>query len=466
MPIAPQHVTFVRAFAILVFAAIIIPLFSHATLLPLLSPWTSYQAWKVFIFLFLFRYVRVIVNTTSFLLARLKPIATHPTIYPRDITVVITTVRVTSSDFKECVRSILASGVASIIVSTVGEERKTLAVSFAHSLSTDRIIVVHTDTANRRRQVTLAMEKVKTAISILCDDHNVWPSNLLSYILSSFENPKVGAVGSLHRARHFNHPFSWKGFWNFLGCIYLERRNMDMIATSNIDGGISCLTGRFGAYRSKILQDPAFTKAYLNEYCFFGSIGPLGVDDDNLTTRWLINQGWDIDIRQETVIEDPSLGAYPAFLGQCLRWNRTTWRSYPRQFFMRGTVWRRYPWCAYSVYLTSFFNFALFYDASMVYTLWLAFRESRARKIAILSLAVWIICSKLIKPLPHLLRHPKDIAYIPGLVIYGYICSFIKLYALLTFWDTYWAAAATAEVPPKKPKITISDHSSDHVTGS
>jgi hypothetical protein len=64
-----------------------------------------------------------------------------------------------------------------------------------------------------------------------------------------------------------------------------------MIATNNIDGDISCLTGRFGAYRSSISQDPAFREAYLNEYCSFGLVGLLNVDDDNFVTRWMINRG-------------------------------------------------------------------------------------------------------------------------------------------------------------------------------
>ena len=69
-----------------------------------------------------------------------------------------------------------------------------------------------------------------------------------------------------------------------------------MIATNNIDGGIYGLTGRFGAYRSSIFQDPAFTEAYLNEYYSFGLVGPLNVDDDNFVTRWMINLGWEIKI--------------------------------------------------------------------------------------------------------------------------------------------------------------------------
>lgn len=153
--------------------------------------------------------------------------------------------RVTSLDFKECVLSILASGVASIIIATVGEERKALAISSANSISANRIIVIQTDAINRRQQTALAVEKVKTAITILCDNHNICPTGLLSHVLTCFENPKVGGVGSVHRARHFNHSYSQKGFWNFIGCEYLERWNVDMIATNNIDGSISCLTGRF-----------------------------------------------------------------------------------------------------------------------------------------------------------------------------------------------------------------------------
>lgn len=193
-----------------------------------------------------------------------------------------------------------------------------------------------------------------------------------------------------------------------------------MIATNNIDGDISCLTGRFGAYRSSISQDPAFREAYLNEYCSFGLVGLLNVDDDNFVTRWMINRGWEIKIQHGKTIEDPSLGQFPKFLGQYSRWNRTTWRSSPRALVER-TAWRRQPWCIYSVYLSSLVNFSLFYYATMVYALWFSFRETKSETIAILALAVWIFCTKIIKPLPHFLRYPKDIRYLPALVIFGYI---------------------------------------------
>jgi len=124
----------------LAFTITIVSAFSQSSRLELFkNSWTSHEAWKVFIFLFLFRYIRVIVNTTFFLVARPKQIATHPMIHPYDITVIIPTVRATSLDFKECVLSILASGVASIIIATVGEERKALAISSASSISSDLV---------------------------------------------------------------------------------------------------------------------------------------------------------------------------------------------------------------------------------------------------------------------------------------------------------------------------------------
>jgi hypothetical protein len=143
MSITLQNVGLLRTLKFLAFTITIVSAFSQSFRLELLkNTWTSHEAWKVFIFLFPFRYIRVIVNTTSFLVARPKQIATHPTIRPYDITVIIPTVRATSLDFKECVLSILASRVASIIIATVGEERKALAIFSANSISANRIIVI------------------------------------------------------------------------------------------------------------------------------------------------------------------------------------------------------------------------------------------------------------------------------------------------------------------------------------
>jgi hypothetical protein len=82
--------------------------------------------------------------------------------------------------------------------------------------------------------------------------------------------------------------------WQYLGECYIERRNFEISATSHMDGGISCLSGRTAAIRTKILQTQDFITGYVTE-TWLGI--PLNADDDNFVTRLLVAKGWGIRIQ-------------------------------------------------------------------------------------------------------------------------------------------------------------------------
>ena len=253
----------------------------------------------------------------------------------------------------------------------------------------------------------------------------------------------VGAVGTCKRVRRSPRGFSFAGFWNFIGSLYLERHNFEIAASNHIDGGVFVISGRTSAHRTAILQDSDFIHGFQNEYFFFGLVGPLNVDDDNFITRWMVNHGWKIRIQySEGARIETTLGEYPKYLSQCLRWVRTTWRSNFTSLFLDRTVWRTQPWSIYAVYLTSFVNFALFYDSALFLTLWFALDQSEDqpldKKVALTYLGLWIFLSKLVKPFPYFWRCPQDLIYLPGYILFGYFHSFIKLYALFTFWNKDW----------------------------
>lgn len=208
---------------------------------------------------------------------------------------------------------------------------------------------------------------------------------------------------------------------------------------------MSCVSGRTSAHRTQILAAPDFIHDFLHEYFLSGLVGPLHVDDDKFITRWMVNHEWKIAFQHTPgACMETTLGEYPKFLVQCLRWARTSWRSNFTSLFSEGTVWQTQPWCVYAIYLTSFFNFALFYDFALLSTGWLACNQSPEICIdsstAMIALGLWILGSKLVKPLPHFWRNPKDLVYLPGYVLFGYFHSLIKLYALATVNVTVWGS--------------------------
>ncbi|KAI1500627.1 nucleotide-diphospho-sugar transferase [Biscogniauxia marginata] len=389
--------------------------------------------------LFIFRYLRLFINIIGWLIYKPSPVPERPSYFPVDCTVIIPTIDPEGPDFLECCRSVLGNKPGHLLIITAGKINQATTEKITDPLKNEfpetTITVKLTHIANKRRQVALGLKSVKTKLVVFVDDH-------------------VGAVGTNKRVRRNIPGWNIQSFFNFLGCVYLERHNFEITASNAIDGGVFVLSGRTSLWRTEILQDQAFLDRFTNEMFLLETIGPLNADDDNFLTRWIVKHGWDIKIQNhEDAVIETTLGEYPRFLSQCLRWARTTWRSNSCSLFTDGTVWRRQPWCVYAVYLTSFVNFALFYDAALLYTLY-HFTTFGHSLESVGYMATFIFATKMVKLLPHFWRHPRDILFIPGYLLFAYYHSLLKLYALFTFYETAWSGrnlevVNTAEVPEK-----------------
>jgi hypothetical protein len=278
-------------------------------------------------------------------------------------------------------------------------------------------------------------------VVVLTDDHVYWPPTCLDGVMEPMAaNRNVGLAGATFRVLRRAATTWLDALFNVLGCLYLERYNFGVVTTNPIDGAVYVLSGRSVFVRAKIVMDPDFQRHFVNERVFFGLFGPLNVDDDNCIARWVFRNGWEVRVqpRADCIIET-DLGFYPKFLAQCLRWARSTWRTNPASLFTDRSAWYIQPWCVYAVHLTSLVNFALFYDAAMIVTLWLAVRQLEYPRIPMCALAAVIFLSKIIKTFNYWTRHPTDLVFLPAAIAFGYVHSLIKLWAMLTFWETSWS---------------------------
>ena len=120
----------------------------------------------------------------------------------------------------------------------------------------------------------------------------------------------------------------------------MERRTFEVAATSNIDGGSGCLSGRTFTIRTSIVQSQRFIEDFTHEK-FLGWISLVAADDDNFVTRYLVNHGWKTVYQFAKEAElFTTLENNPKFLGQCVRWRRTTWRSNFTSLFVERVIWR------------------------------------------------------------------------------------------------------------------------------
>ncbi|KAL9130617.1 MAG: hypothetical protein Q9217_001231 [Psora testacea] len=288
----------------------------------------------LFVCLWLWRYTRLIVNVLSFW--TFKPIrpASSPTFTAKDVTVVIPTLA-DSEDLPRCLRSIVGCRPEAVIVVTprcnVARVEK-----IRESLGLHDITVLGAKRANKRLQMVQGLQESRTAITVFADDDVFWPPTFLTYLLAAFEDPKVGAAGGYTILDRPSDP----NYWDFLSACYLERWNFELAATAHIDGGIPCLSGRTFAARTNIVQSEEFIDSFTNEY-WLGRVSLLAADDDNFITRWMVNHNWKISIQSAKEAQLTStLERCPKYLGQCVRWSRTTWRSNITALFVDKTVWR------------------------------------------------------------------------------------------------------------------------------
>ena len=413
----------------------------------LLPHWSWYWC---FVGLYLFRYIRLWVNLVA--LARYRPIPPPdgPTITSQDMTVIIPTIAEDISQLKETVQTAYRLEPFEVLLVTPDSRVKRLHQMVEELDSPKRIQILTVSQANKRRQLSRAIPEVKTKITLLLDD-DVWlPEKFTKWILAPFEDPRCGGVGTNQTLRRQDR----SNIWEFLGAIYLVRRNFDCTACNWIDGGLPCLSGRAVAYRSEILQDPNFTYGFTHET--WGSDHFLNADDDNFITRWLFSHGWKIKIQNhrecevETTLENDS-----KYLKQCLRWVRSNWRSNITSLG-ETHMWWSYPWSLYAVFQTTITQWALPYDCLLFACFYLALSElgfytdsHRSDDWQLSSLwGVFLshyFFSKTIKLLPYLLRNPGDVRFVPVSVAFGYFHNLIKLYGFVTVKETTWGTREGAD---------------------
>ncbi|KAF2808164.1 uncharacterized protein BDZ99DRAFT_390476 [Mytilinidion resinicola] len=426
---------------------------------PLALPWS----WVFcFALLFLFRYLRLHVNLLSLCLYRPVQPSDDPSVTSRDMTVIIPTVAVDIPQLRDTLGSALLLDAYEIFLVTTDACFKRVSRMVEDMGSPKKVRMLSVAQANKRRQMSRAIPEVQTRITLLLDD-DVWlPEKFTKWILAPFEDERVGGAGTNQRLRRKD---PWN-IWEFLGASYLVRRNFDCTACNYMDGGLPCLSGRAVAYRSEILQDPHFTHGFNHETWRRGHF--LNADDDNFITRWLFTHDWKIKFQNhrecevETTLENDS-----KYLKQCLRWVRSNWRSNITSL-KDGNMWRKYPWSLYAVFQTTVTQWAFLYDVLLFWTFNRTLADlgcdaaANAWRPGLLwaLFAAHYLFSKTIKYIPHLLRNPGDIMYLPVSILFGFYHNTIKFQGLLTLKETTWGTREGADqdddlrMIPIKPPVS------------
>ncbi|KAH8770891.1 polysaccharide synthase [Diaporthe sp. PMI_573] len=406
---------------------------------------TTFWAWT-FAVCWLHRYVRLIVHCYSHWTYKSKPIPEKPSFTSDDVTVVIPTIHNRMEELRPSLQSILACQPYELILITTAAKHDALK-KLADSLNHPRIRVLFTQIANKRLQVCAALPHVRTRITIMADDDVEWPNTLMPWLLAPFEDPKIGGVGTCQRVRREWNADLKTRIFNWLGAAYIERRNFEISATHNIDGGTSCMSGRTGAYRSEILQSAEFLDGFQREKWRHYI---LNADDDNFVTRWLVSRQWKTWIQYERECElETTLENGMKFLYQCSRWARSNWRSNWTSLMIERYVWRQQRWCTYALHIATFTSLAFVMDPFIIFSLWKATAnwDPTSRQYAFWAQIIFVFgFTKVVKLVGLFMRNPSDIMFLPVSILFGYFHGLIKLYALITLNMTSWGSRADGDV--------------------
>ncbi|GLA17705.1 hypothetical protein AnigIFM62618_004853 [Aspergillus niger] len=227
-----------------------------------------------------------------------------------------------------------------IIVTTaalIGELKEVLQ-KFVPKEQMRKIQVLDIPLPNKRNQLARGIQVATGEIIVLADDDVYWSKDLLRQVLGVLElEPKVGGVTTLIAAHGLDtRDPETITVWEALESRRMSMRNIDIAASSWLDGSQTVLTGRTAAYRARILKDPEYLSAFTNEH-WLGRYR-MHCGDDQFATRWLLNHGWEGRIQTGATIYSEAL-CDSRHIKQTLRWARNGKISSAKRIFSKR-MWK------------------------------------------------------------------------------------------------------------------------------
>ncbi|GJJ77791.1 hypothetical protein EMPS_10150 [Entomortierella parvispora] len=367
----------------------------------------------------------------------------NPTYRPEyDVTIIVPTIDA-GEEFKEAAHSWLVNNPKEIIIITETKMRDALQ-ELANSVDPTRIRVLTVPKANKRLQMVEGIRNTTSEIIVFADDDAIWPPTALDYILACFEDPNMGGVGTSQTVKSVGR---YQTVWEVLAGFRLTIRNIEIAASTHIDGGVCCLSGRTAAYRTCILQDPAFQYEFTHDF-WLGKY-PLNSGDDKFLTRWMVFHGWNtyVQICKEAELLSTFKNNW-RFVKQVLRWTRNTWRSDFRSLFMERRIWSRHPYVAFTMVDKIFNPITLLSGPISVVAMAAQGKFHLPLWDIVISYVVWLMLTRIIKLLPHLFKRPQDVIWVPAFLIFGYYFAIMKIYALFTLHEVGWGTRAGIDSTP------------------
>jgi len=328
---------------------------------------------------------------------------------------------------------------------------KVLAIAEMLYGNDDLVEVIPEPKPGKRAALSDGLMAVRSRLCCFVDDDCQWcDNNYLYNLIKPFNNRTIGAVGSKQIMRpgeeppvsDGDHPLLRKSrILEIMADFRLSARYIDLMATTAVDRGASCVSGRTMCFRTEAIEEEAFHHAFMHEKLF--GIHLLS-GDDKFLTRYIINKGYKTyhQLQKGCVLTTTFESAPKKHISQLIRWSRNTWRSDITALFIERSIWKHNPFTAFLMFDKLFTPFFLMYGFVLipVYTI------LRMDWVVFVSWIIWLLISRGLKLVLHFMRAPCHIVYLPIWVIYQYLMGSIRIYALFTMQQTHWGNRAVGVV--------------------
>lgn len=286
-----------------------------------------------------------------------------------------------------------------------------------------RLII--TTKPGKREALVDGIKVASSNIVALVDSDTIWSDNLINGVLPPFLDPMVGGVGT---RQNILNP---KTLAQKIFDIQLDDRYFnEMPFLVKAARAVTCLSGRTAFYRRELIL-PQLDNL-LNE-TFWGQKVISG--DDKRLTYLVQAAGYKCLYQANGIVFTHGMEGIREFLKQRIRWTRNSWRADLRALTKKWTY--RYPLFVWYLLDRCIQPFTL-----LISPIFFIFSIISANWTLAIAILIWWHISRFVKLFPHFKRRPQDIVILPIFIVFNFLTSIIKIYALITLntqgWVTRW----------------------------
>lgn len=370
---------------------------------------------------------------------------------PADVTVVVPVYEPPPA-FRANLTSLIENSPAKIlIVADITCASKIQAIVDMLGCGSDLVEVLPEKKPGKRAALSTGLRAVQTRLTCFVDDDCQWcDPQYLPRLILPFDNRTIGGVGSKQIMRPSEEdPKEEGGEPTFRGAKILEimadfrlsARYIDLMATTAVDRGASCISGRTMCFRTEAIAEEAFHEGFMHE--MLCGIHLLS-GDDKFLTRCVIKKGYKTyhQLQDGCILTTTFESSLVKHMSQLIRWSRNTWRSDITALFLERKIWQHNPFTAFLLFDKLFTPFYLMYGFFLlpIYSI------LRMDWVMFLTWIIWLHFSRALKLALHFKRVPGHILYLPIWICYQYLLGFVRIYALFTMLRTRWGNRAVVVV--------------------